>query len=84
MFRQPVLVYGAGAEALGSAHGRALARGLDVAVYIEEMFKTGHDLANRAAVRAVAAQELPLVGSRSTARRTRWTRSSKASCCTPD
>jgi len=62
MFRQPVLVYGAGAEALGSAHGRALDRGLDVAVYIEEMFKTGHDLANRAAVRAVAAEALPLVG----------------------
>jgi hypothetical protein len=39
-----------------------LARGLDVAVHIEEMFKTGHDLANRAAVRAVAVQELPLVG----------------------
>ena len=28
----------------------------------EEMFKTGHDLANRAAVRAVAAAALPLVG----------------------
>jgi hypothetical protein len=48
--------------ALGSAHGRALDRGLDVAVYIEEMFRTGHDLANRAAVRAVAAEALPLVG----------------------
>jgi len=62
MFRQPVLVYGAGAEALGSAHGRALDRGLDIAVYIEEMFRTGHDLANRAAVRSVAAPALPLVG----------------------
>ena len=62
MFRQPMLVYGADAEALGSAHGRALDRELDVAVYIEEMFKTGHDLANRAAVRAVAAEALPLVG----------------------
>jgi len=35
---------------------------MDVAVYIEEMFKTGHDEANRAAVRAVTAEELPLVG----------------------
>ena len=62
MFRQPVLVYSAGAEALARAHARALARGLDTAVYIDEMFKTGHDLDNRAAVRVVAAQEMALVG----------------------
>ena len=62
MFRQPVLVYSAGAGALAGAHARALARGLDAAVYIEEMFKTGHDLDNRAAVRAVAAGEMALVG----------------------
>jgi hypothetical protein len=62
MFRQPVLVYGAGAGALARAHAGALARGLESAVYIEEMFKTGHDLDNRAAVRAVAAQEMALVG----------------------
>jgi hypothetical protein len=79
MFRQPVLVYGAGAEALGSAHGRALDRGLDIAVYIEEMFRTGHDLANRAAVRSVAARRCRWWGLRSTARKTLWTRSSRAS-----
>ena len=62
MFRQPVLVYAAGADALAVAHGRALARELDIAVYIEDMFKTGHDADNRAAVRAVAVQEMPLVG----------------------
>ena len=62
MFRQPVLVYAAGAQALGDAHARALARELDTAVYIEEMFKTGHDADNRAAVRAVAAEEMSLVG----------------------
>jgi hypothetical protein len=62
MFRQPVLVYAAGAEALATAHGRALAREMDIAVYIEDMFKTGHDADNRATVRAVAAQEMPLVG----------------------
>ena len=61
MFRQPVLVYAA-AQALSDAHGRALARDLDAAVYIEEMFKTGHDADNRAAVRAVAAGEMALVG----------------------
>ncbi|NDU73692.1 DUF2000 family protein [Actinomadura sp. DSM 109109] len=62
MFRQPVLVYEAGAEAISTAHARALARGMDVAVYIEDMFKTGHDEANRATVRAVTADEMPLVG----------------------
>jgi hypothetical protein len=62
MFRQPVLVYAADAAALGRVRALAVGRGLAVAVYIEEMFKTGHDEANRAAVSAVAADDLPLVG----------------------
>jgi hypothetical protein len=62
MFRQPVLVYAAGAQALSDAHGRALASEPDIAVYIEDMFKTGHDLDNRATVRAVTAEAMPLVG----------------------
>ena len=37
-------------------------RGLDVGVYIAEMFSTGDDRANRAAVRAVARDALDLVG----------------------
>jgi hypothetical protein len=35
---------------------------MDIAVYIEDMFKTGHDEANRATVRAVTAEDMPLVG----------------------
>ncbi|MBD2899059.1 DUF2000 family protein [Actinomadura nitritigenes] len=62
MFRQPVLVYEAGAQDVKAAHARALARGMDIAVYIEDMFKTGHDEANRATVRAVTAEDMPLVG----------------------
>jgi hypothetical protein len=62
MFRQPVLVYGASAAELTATHEKALARQLDIAVYIEEMFKTGNDDDNRAAVRAVDAAELSLVG----------------------
>jgi hypothetical protein len=62
MFRQPVLVYAADAQALTRVHGRALAREMDLAVYIEEMFKTGNDEDNRSAVRAVPAEEMPLVG----------------------
>jgi hypothetical protein len=62
MFRQPVLVYAADGAALARVRGLAVGRELATAVYIEEMFKTGHDEANREAVRAVAADELPLVG----------------------
>lgn len=62
MFRQPVLIYAAGAQALGRVRAQATDRGMDVAVYIEEMFKTGHDEANRAAVLAVTAEEMSLAG----------------------
>jgi hypothetical protein len=62
MFRQPVLVYASGAEGLAAAHRRALVREMQIAVYIEDMFKTGNDDDNRAAVRAVAATEMPLAG----------------------
>jgi hypothetical protein len=62
MFRQPVLVYTATADEITGVHGRALARQLNVAVYIEEMFKTGNDDDNRAAVRTVAVTDLALVG----------------------
>jgi hypothetical protein len=62
MFRQPVLVYGSTGAELATVHVRAMARHLDVAVYIEEMFKTGNDDDNRAAVRAADASGLPLVG----------------------
>jgi len=62
MFRQPVLVYAADSPGLGRVRGLAAGRGLATAVYTEDMFKTGHDEANRAVVRAVAADDLPLVG----------------------
>ncbi|MER7362189.1 DUF2000 domain-containing protein [Nonomuraea wenchangensis] len=62
MFRQPVLVYEGGLAQLRGIREKAIGRGMDVAVYVEEMFKTGHDADNRAAVRAVASDELLLVG----------------------
>ncbi|MEO3870378.1 DUF2000 domain-containing protein [Nonomuraea sp. B12E4] len=62
MFRQPVLVYVGELGDLRVVREKATGRGMDVAVYIEEMFKTGHDADNRAAVRAVEADELGLVG----------------------
>ena len=41
---------------------RALARNVKPALYTEDMFKTTHDEANRAAVKAVARADLNLVG----------------------
>ena len=62
MFRQPVLVFEGSKETLTAAHERAVRRGVPTAVYTAEMFATGHDEANRAAVRAVSQAELDLVG----------------------
>lgn len=62
MFGQPVLVYGTDAPGLRDAHRRALDRGLAVGVYTEELFTTGNDIDNRAAVRAVPTDKLALVG----------------------
>jgi hypothetical protein len=59
---QPILIYGADRSALSRALERALARSVRPAVYTEEMFKTTHDEANRAAVKAVARADLNLVG----------------------
>jgi hypothetical protein len=62
MFRQPVLVYGADAGGLRRAYERGMQRGAELAIYTSDLFATGHDEANRAAVAAVAAEELDLVG----------------------
>jgi hypothetical protein len=62
MFVQPVLVYEADAAGLRRAYERAMTRAVTPAVYTQELFETNHDDANRAAVRAVAAEELDLAG----------------------
>jgi hypothetical protein len=62
MFVQPVLVYEADGDAIRRAHERAMSRGVTPAVYTRELFETNHDDANRAAVAAVAADDLDLVG----------------------
>ena len=59
---QPILIYGAERPALLRALERALARNAVPALYTEDMFKTTHDEANRAAVKAVARGDLNLVG----------------------
>ncbi len=62
MFVQPVLVYEADGDALRRAYERARGRGVTPAIYTRELFATNHDAANRAAVAAVAARDLDLVG----------------------
>lgn len=62
MLRQPVLVMTASAETLGKARAKAISRGMPTAVYTRELFSTGHDEANRAAVADVPAEQLDLVG----------------------
>ncbi|GAB2764853.1 DUF2000 domain-containing protein [Terrabacter koreensis] len=58
----PVLVFGGDAAAVTASHERALRRGTPVAVYTRDMFATGHDADNRAAVAAVPTAHLDLVG----------------------
>lgn len=63
MFAHPVLVYAAGdAAALARAADRARARGLTMAVYTDDLFTTGNDVDNRAAVRHVPTEKLALAG----------------------
>ena len=62
MFRQPVMVFGADAPGIRRAYERARQRGVELAIYTHELFATSHDEANRAAVEAVAEEELDLVG----------------------
>jgi hypothetical protein len=59
---QPMLVFGATAEQIKDVYTRAREQQVPFSLYTEELFSTGHDEANRAAVKAVAAEDLKLVG----------------------
>jgi hypothetical protein len=63
MFRQPVLVFVGDAAAVRRAYERAMQREVaQLAIFTNDLFSTPHDDANRAAVAAVPADELDLVG----------------------
>ena len=47
---QPVIVLSADADALRAIYRRAMERHARLSLYIEDMFATGHDAANRATV----------------------------------
>lgn len=59
---QPILIYGAESTELARALERALTRGVQPAIYTEDMFSTFDDVANREMVRGVTREELNLVG----------------------
>lgn len=59
---QPVVVLKAGRGRLSTFLRRARDRGVEAAIYIEDMFETGHDAANRATVAQYPSDALPLVG----------------------
>lgn len=62
MFAHPVLVFTADGAGLRRAFDRALGRGLRVAVYTDDLFATGNDIDNRAAVAKVDTGDLALAG----------------------
>ncbi|MFL6122887.1 DUF2000 family protein [Actinophytocola sp.] len=62
MFGQPVLVFEASAAVLSAAHRMTLDRGLPLSIFTKELFATGNDADNRAAVLAVPRDALDLVG----------------------
>jgi hypothetical protein len=62
MFRQPVMVFGGSADQLRQTYERALAQEVKITIFTEDLFSTGHDEANRAAVRAVLSEELKITG----------------------
>jgi hypothetical protein len=62
MFVQPVLVFVGSAEQLVTAYTRAVAHEVRPGIFTEDLFGTDNDADNRAAVAAVPADSLRLVG----------------------
>ncbi|SIP93616.1 hypothetical protein SAMN05880582_10181 [Rhizobium sp. RU20A] len=62
MSRQPVVVLAAELDLLRTIQTRAETRGVITSSYIEEMFETGHDDANRAVFARFTPQTARLVG----------------------
>jgi hypothetical protein len=62
MFALPTLVFAGDAAGLRRAFNRARDRGLLVSVYTDDLFTTGNDADNRAAVAAASTDDLVLSG----------------------
>jgi hypothetical protein len=59
---QPMIVLAADGETLSTIRRRALERGVRASLYIEEMFRTGHDTANRAVFAEFGPEDAKIVG----------------------
>jgi hypothetical protein len=59
---QPMVVLAADQETLRTVHKRALERDVTASAYIEEMFATGHDAANREVFSQFGPDDARLVG----------------------
>jgi hypothetical protein len=59
---QPLIVLSASAAAINTIYQRALTRGVRFSLYIEDMFETGHDAANRETVRRRTPADMHVVG----------------------
>ena len=59
---QPIVVLESTGERLGTMRRRAIERGVRPSLYVDEMFETGHDAANRAAVAALAPEAMRVAG----------------------
>ncbi|QEX25064.1 hypothetical protein FRZ61_50090 [Hypericibacter adhaerens] len=62
MFKQPVLVFAGDAASIRRAYERARERNLEFSLFTEELFATGNDIDNRAAMKAVPEADLRIVG----------------------
>jgi len=62
LIRQPILVFTADGAGLARSLRRALDRNLRPSIYTSQLFATGNDRDNRAAVAALATEALDLVG----------------------
>ncbi|MFF2322544.1 DUF2000 family protein [Agrobacterium sp. NPDC058088] len=59
---QPIVVMATDQEALRKIHQRALERDVTTSLYIEEMFSTGHDAANRQVFSKFSPDDAKVVG----------------------
>lgn len=59
---QPIIVLSADEATIATIHRRALERDVTTSLFIEEMFATGHDAANRAVFSEYAPDDAKVVG----------------------
>jgi hypothetical protein len=62
MFKQPVLIFQADTDQIQAVYERAMTQRLSLAIFTEDLFQTGNDIDNRAAVKCHPCEGLKLVG----------------------